>query len=646
MLTAMLRSAVEADPSKTAIVQGSRRIRYGELDVLAGQCAAGLHQLGVGASDCVAVALPNCPEFVVALFACARLRAIMLPLDPLCSRAELQRSLSDARAKLVITDAPRADLVAGSGAVVSEFETLLAPSADPLPASWSDGPVLYLYTSGSTDERKRLCCTQKNLYYEALNFVETMGLTAADNILCSIPLHHSYGLGNCLLDAVYAGSTLVLLENEDTPFAARCERVLQLIRDESIQFYPGVPYQFQILAALRLRPQPDLAGLKLCVSSGDVLPRRTYERFRERFGIPIRSLYGSTEAGSIAIDTDPAETMQFGTLGLPLKHVKVRIRNSSGRNLPANESGQIWVKSPVIPPSGYENWPELTAQVFREGFYNTGDMGMIDERGHLVLMGRKQTFVDVAGRKVDVGEVEEVLLNHPHVREAAVLGVEVANLGTLMKAVVVTGGTCDEAELFSFCRERLAAFKIPRLFEFRDELPRSPAGKVRKSELGGVGAYLASAGPASIDPVWEAVAKDGRGRQVALLALQIQEQAALSLQCEPEVIHRSASFQSMGFDSLRAAELHQRLVKLTGLPLSITTLWNYPNIDELAAALWAQMNATRVARPESSKGVGEPDTRFQDSGRATKHVTTDFGELLGEVERMSEADVDDSFRAR
>ena len=163
MLTEMLRKTVEADPSKTAIVQGIRRIRYLELDALVGRCAAGLHERGIGPGDCVAMALPNCPEFVVALFACARLRAIMHPFDPSCARAEAKRNLWDARAKLVIADVLRAHVVAGSGGVVSEFETLLAPSTDPLPASWFDGPVLYLYTSGSTDERKRLCCTQKNL---------------------------------------------------------------------------------------------------------------------------------------------------------------------------------------------------------------------------------------------------------------------------------------------------------------------------------------------------------------------------------------------------------------------------------------------------------------------------------------------------
>jgi long-chain acyl-CoA synthetase len=575
----------------------------------------------------VAVALPNCPELVAGVFACARLRALMLPLNPSHKADELRRLVANARAKVVITDAAQASWFTDSGAIVTDFGALLALSADSLPEGRFCGPVLYLYTSGSTEERKRLCCTQANLYYEAHNFVETVGLTAADNILCTIPLHHSYGLGNCLLDAVYAGSTLVLLELDDVPFAARCERVLQLIRDEAIRFYPGVPYQFQVLAALPDDPRPDLSGLKLCVSSGDVLPRRTYDRFRARFGLPIRSLYGSTEAGSIAINTDPAETMQFGSLGLPLENVEVQIRDNASRALSANECGQIWVKSPVIPPTGYQNRPDLTAQVFRDGYYNTGDTGMKDARGHLVLLGRKQTFADIGGHKVDVGEIEEVLHDHPQVREAAALPVEAPQVGTLLKVAVVADGACSETDILAYCRARLPAFKVPRLIEFRAALPRSPLGKVLKSELRGLGTFLDSIG-AAVDKQTE-------------LAVRILEQAALTLQREPATISRSASFQSMGFDSLRAAELHQRLVKLTGLPLSITMIWNYPSIDELAAALWAQMN--RVARPESSKGVVDTSKPLEDSERAT---TANLDELLNELERMLDAEIDASFRAR
>jgi long-chain acyl-CoA synthetase len=626
MLTGMLSRAVEADPSKTAIVQGDRRVRYDELHVMSARFAAGLRRLGVGAGDCVAVALPNSPEFVASLFGCAMLRAVMLPLDPRSAPAEASGLVADTRARVVIADSRRLRPGAGTGAPVVDVATLLQHPAEPAPAGPFRGPALYLYTSGSTNARKRLCCTQENLHYEALNFVETVGLTAADNILCTIPLHHSYGLGNCLLDAVYTGSTLVLTEADDVPFAPRCPRVLRLIREEAIRFYPGVPYQFQVLAELPEDAGPALRELRLCVSSGDVLPRRTYERFLERFGVPIRSLYGSTEAGSIAVNTDPPGVIQFGSLGPPLKNVAIRICDESGREVPDDESGQIWVKSPVLPPTGYDNQLELTAQVFRDGYYNTGDLGKKDARGYLVLTGRKQTFVDVGGHKVDVGEVEEVLQSHPRVREAAALGVEAPGLGTLLKAVVVTDAGCAEADLLAFCRERLAPFKVPRVLEFREALPRSPLGKVLRSELGGIAAYLESGTPIN-------VAGGDRTRQTGVLAALIQEQAALCLQRDPASIARSASFESMGFDSLRAAELHQRLVKLTGLPLSITVLWNYPSIDELASALLAH----RDAGPENRRPT-EPAT----PARPTK----DLGDLVTELEGLSESEVDALFRTR
>jgi long-chain acyl-CoA synthetase len=626
MLTGMLSRAVEADPAKAAVVQGDRRVRYDELHALAACWAAGLRALGVGAGDCVAVALPNSPELVAGLFGCAMRRAVMLPLDPRSTPAEASGLLADAHARVVVADSRRFHLGTETGVRVVDVATLLQHPADPVPAGPFRGPALYLYTSGSTNARKRLCCTQENLHYEALNFVETVGLTAADNILCTIPLHHSYGLGNCLLDAVYTGSTLVVTEADDVPFAARCGRVLRLIREEAIRFYPGVPYQFQVLAALPVDAGSALRELRLCVSSGDVLPGRTYERFLERFGVPIRSLYGSTEAGSIAVNTDPPGVIQFGSLGPPLKNVSIRICDESGREVPDNESGQIWVKSPVIPPTGYDNQPELTAQVFRDGYYNTGDLGKKDARGHLVLTGRKQTFVDVGGHKVDVGEVEEVLQSHPRVREAAALEVEAPGLGTLLKAVVVTEAGYTEADLLAFCRERLASFKVPRVLEFRDALPRSPLGKVLKSKLGDIGAYLESGTPINL-------IRGDRTQGTEVLAALIQEQAALCLQCDPASIARSASFESMGFDSLRAAELHQRLVKLTGLPLSITVLWNYPSIDELAAALLTRQDAGHHDRRPT--GPAPP-----------AHPTKDLGELLSDLEGLSEAEVDALFRAR
>ncbi len=635
MLTRLLQRAATARPHHPAIVQGEQRISYAQLEQRAAAGSAGLRALGIVAGDCVAVIVPNCPEFVISLFACARLGAVMLPLNPHYTREELQRFLLDGQARVIITDAAHA---AVCQAIIAEqahpARLVLVGEAPTLPAQalrfgqWLDqvspadipfelrsellpefsGRALYLYTSGSTSEYKRLCCTQENLYYEALNFIETIGLSADDNILCTVPLYHSYGLGNGLLDAVYAGSTLVLLEPViengvamDAPFASRTQRVLELIHTESIRFLPAVPYQFAALAELPPDLPADLSGLKWCVSSGDVLPRATYERFLQRFGIAIRSLYGSTEAGSICMNTNPTAAMHFGSLGEPLRNVDIQIRDTHGQVMPADTAGTIWVKSPVIPPSGYDNRPELSAQVFRDGYYDTGDMGLRNAQGHLVITGRKQTFVDVGGYKVDIGEVEEVLQSHPQVREAAALGVDMLAAGQVIKAVLVAAEGCTETAILDYCRERLAAYKLPRLFEFRTELPRSPLGKVLKKELQNTAGLSPEVAPLSL--ALQALDKNGRAQQQQLIATQIHAQVAATLQADPADITRDASLQSLGFNSIRVAELQGRLIQLTGLALPITVLWNHPTINALTDVILEQIAL--------STGGRSPDTNTQ-----------------------------------
>jgi long-chain acyl-CoA synthetase len=601
MLTAMLRKAVEAQPAKEAVVQGGRRIRYDQFEQLVQRCAGGLRRLGVQAGDCVAVALPNCPEFVADLFACARLHAVMVPLNPLHTKEELWRVVVDARPKVVITQSQRAALFASTNALVVEFDALLQQPSESIPAEPFAGPVLYLYTSGSTEESKRLCCTQENLFYEAYNFVETVGLTATDNILCTIPLHHSYGLGNCLLDAVYAGSTLVLLKPDEAPFAAHCERVLDLIPEEAIRFYPGVPYQFQLLAALPDRPRTELSGLKLCVSSGDVLPRQTYERFLKRFGLPIRSLYGSTEAGSISINTDPVELMEFGSLGPPLKNVKIRIRDDAGRDLPTNESGHIWVKSLTIPPTGYENRSDLTHETFRAGFYKTGDIGHCNHRGHLILAGRKQSFITIAGNKVDTSEVEEVLHCCPGVREAAVLGVEVPRMGTLMKAALAIDGPCRPAEIRDFCRQRLAFYKVPRLIEAYPSLPRSAMGKVLKNELGGVESYLTGIRDGVATRIVARLSTVPPGKRRSLVTSLVQAQVAAVLGRPIATVPRNLGFVELGMDSFGAIDLLARLEYLFDQELPQTFTFDHPTVDAITECLLGSVGRAESLQREDPR---------------------------------------------
>jgi long-chain acyl-CoA synthetase len=572
LLTGMLRRTVAANPAKTAVVHGERRLSYFELERAAGQYAGLLKHAGVGQGDTVAVVLPNCPEFVISFFAIARLHAVMLPLNPSYTPEELRRFLTDRPARIFIVDEKHELLCRAAENEAPVF--VIEDGADFAEALVADiafaGDALLLHTSGSTDSYKRVCCTQENLYFEAHNFVESTRINANDTILCTIPFYHSYGLGNCLLDAAYTGTTLVLEPDSTAPFVARYEKALELLRAEQVRVYPGVPFQFEVLATSTEDVGAAFRDVTWCISSGDVLSKRTFDRFLARTGQPIRSLYGSTEAGSISMDVGKASDVRFGTLGLPLKNVTVEVRG---------ESGHIWIKSPVIPPCGYDNHPEINETVFRDGFYNTGDVGELDERGYLVMTGRKQSFFDVGGHKVDLAEVEEVLLGHAKVREAAVVGIEIPNLGGVIKAVVAAHEACRETDILDHCRKHLAVFKIPRFVEFRETLPRSPLGKVLRQEL---------SDPASWGnevPSVRELPDVSREQQIDWLAQRIQEQVATILRCEPSAIPRAVPFQSLGFDSLGAVELQERFSQMSGVALSITTLWNYTSIDAYATFL-------------------------------------------------------------
>jgi long-chain acyl-CoA synthetase len=615
MLTAMLRSAARATPAKIAIVCGDERICYDELMERVQRCAAGLRSLGIAPGDCVAAVLSNGPEFVISFLASAAVHAVFLPLNPQYTKGELQRFISDARARVIIAGgatiavsrSAAADMepaipivaVGASAPGTTSFAALLETPREDAGADRYAGRALYLYTSGSTDTYKRVCCTQENLCFEARNFIETVELTAHDTILCTVPLFHSYGIGNCLLDALYLGATLVILDQRaaggpaaEAPFVNHCGAVAELIRQESIGFYPGVPYQFSVLAALPEGFPIDFSRVRLCVSSGDVLPRRTYERFLARFGLPIRSLYGSTEAGSIAIDVGPAERSEFGSLGFPLRNVAIEIRGPHGVALPAGDDGDIWVRSPTLPPTGYDNRPALTAEVFRNGYYRTGDVGRLDHNGRLTITGRKQSFVDIAGYKVDISEVEEVLNECPGVREAAALGVTIPNMGTLIKAVIVPAADWREDAIRTFCRGRLAFVKVPRLIELRDTLPRSSTGKVLKSELGDAGPWLARIRDANAVKLVAQLTGATAEKRRRLFRDLVHAQAVAVLGRPVSEIPADQGFTELGMDSFASIELRARLEYLLERELPETLTFDHPTVAAVAEYLVRQLATT------------------------------------------------------
>lgn len=509
MLSQLFTQVVSSYSKKTALVYDNFRMSYQELYASVNSFSKGLSSISVDQGDCVALFMPNCPEFVISFYAIAKLNGIVLPLNYLFKAEEISYYLDNSDVRVIITDSKRADLcfsiltnlnrkveiivinkIQSGGKYF--YDLMLPESAEEnKSASSFAGDVLYQYSSGSTGKPKRVCRTQSNLFHEVKNFAETVKVTPIDNILTIVPLYHSHGLGNCMLAAICNGATLVILEQSmqnglpvEVPFVFRCPRILELIKAEQITVLPGVPYIFNALTEMPISVQADLSKLRLCCSAGNFLGKDVFDKFFKRFGVPVRQLYGCTEAGAICIELDDEPEANWDSVGAPLSNVEIKVVDEQGSELAHGITGEVVIKSQTLTRE-YFNMPELNQQTFKDGAFFTGDLGKIDEAGRLFITGRKRILIDTGGRKVEPIEVEDILTKHPKVKEAVVVGVEDAQASEVVKAVIVLEEekVCEEEEMFSHCKDRLAEFKVPQIVEFRDEIPKSPLGKVLRKDL-------------------------------------------------------------------------------------------------------------------------------------------------------------------
>jgi long-chain acyl-CoA synthetase len=469
-------------------VCGAERVGPDELWDRVARLAGALAARGVGPGDPVALLLPNTPDFAVAFFAVAQLRAVAVPLNPQFKKPELAFCLRDAGARAVVTDAageaacrallPRVSPFGDAAQVITSFAANGHVALTPGTRS-PDEVVVVQYSSGSTGRPKRVPRTHGQLRAEVEAYVEATGMTAADTVFCPIPLFHTYGLGCCLLAAVRSGATLALFDAPH-PFALTRDRALAVVEREQVTVLPAVPTIFRLLAGSKAAA--DLASVRLCLSAGNALPRSTFELFADRFGLPVRQLYGLTETGAVSVNVD--EEPDPASVGRPLRGIDAAILDAAGGELPAGRIGEIAIRAAGM-TGGYAGVPdELNAEAFRDGWFRTGDRGRRDEAGRLFITGRSKLLIDAGGDKVDPIEVEDVLAVHPKVREVVVVGVAGDVEGEeLVKAVVVAQEPCSERELTRYCSERLANYKVPRLVEFREEIPRSSLGKVLRKYL-------------------------------------------------------------------------------------------------------------------------------------------------------------------
>ncbi len=474
---------VEEHPRAVAIVEEGNRIDYKTLFSMISTIASFLTSLGVEKGDKVAVLLPNSTEFIVGFLATLSLGGIAVPLNPAYKEKELEFYIKHCGVKALLIEEKLKPLgkkiLSGERAsttmvIVKGENKYWTPQGrkHKLPEVQIDphDEAIYLYSTGSTGEPKRVARTHFNLSALAYNYSDTIDLTHRDKLLLVIPMFHTYGFGN-FIGAIKAGAAIYLLEKFNR------NKVVELIESESITILPCVPSMLDILADTFLPEPRDLSSLRLLISAGAPLSKESFFKFYKKFGVYPRQLYGSTETGAISINLSEDIENAYNSVGVPLKNVEVKIFRENG-------SGVDTVKSPSM-TTGYYRLGEETKKSFRGGYYFTGDLGRMDGEGRIYITGRKKLFINVGGNKVDPVEVENFLAAYPKVKEAVVIGVQESQSGEVVKAFIVPKERLDidVKEIYDYCRGKIADFKIPRLIEFRREIPKSPLGKVLRNRL-------------------------------------------------------------------------------------------------------------------------------------------------------------------
>ncbi|MEU8251353.1 long-chain fatty acid--CoA ligase [Nonomuraea sp. NPDC048916] len=507
-LATLLEHSAREFPGREAVVADAVRLTYAQVDRTANQVANALIALGVAPGDRVALSCPNVPEFPIVYYGILKTGAGVLPLNMLLTEREVAYHLRDSAARAYVCFEGTAELPTGKVGRAAFDATpgcehfvlitddlrdtrpgTLARLIDNQPDTFdtsmtqeSDTAVV-LYTSGTTGKPKGAELTHSNLVLNALIPGRLFGHHPHDVHLVALPLFHTYGQTVQLNAGFAAGATLVLQRRFDA------DQALALMEQEGVTFFAGVPTMFWELLACRAAEQLDLTmitrTLRMCLSAGAALPRSISEQFKHRFGVPLLEGYGMTELSPIALWHPVDQEYRPGSVGLPVWGVEVKVVTETGVEAGVDEPGELHVRGHNV-MKGYFNRPGATADVLgADGWFRTGDIGRRDTDGYHYLIDRKNDVIIRGGYNVYPRELEEILLTHPEVSLAAVVGVPHERNGQEVHAFVIRkpGSQISEDELIAWCRQNMAAYKYPRIITFRGTLPMTASGKILKREL-------------------------------------------------------------------------------------------------------------------------------------------------------------------
>lgn len=486
-----LERAARREPHRIALIDGDARFTYSDLLGMSNRVSKGMLGLGLRPGDRVSYHSNNRWEVVVTLTAAVRAGLIVAPINVMATETELRDQVQDIGTRIVFTTAEGAPLVRAVRAAGGCPEHVVlyddpdgwwerwlreeGGSLNPVDRSPTDIVTLF-YTSGTTGRSKGV--PHNHDFIDAVAHSTTMACryTARDVFLVTSPMFWTVAPIHCVLPIMHAGGTLVLMSRFDV------DRCLDLIAEHSVTSFFGVPTMYAMLVDGKRDDLARRGTLRVCMSAGAPRAPELVAEFEGLTGATLLDVYGSTEAQLIAREVlgVPRVAGSCGPLG---GTVETKIVDPEGREVSPGEAGEVVARG-VTCVGGYWNRPEETAEAFRDGWFHTGDVGIVDN-GYLFIKDRLKDMIITGGANIYPAEVEAVLSSHPQVQLCAVIGLPDRIKGEVAVACIVprAGQTPDPMELGSFCREKLAAYKVPRRFDFYTELPLTPAGKLRKREI-------------------------------------------------------------------------------------------------------------------------------------------------------------------
>ncbi|KZN95087.1 class I adenylate-forming enzyme family protein [Aeribacillus pallidus] len=495
----LVEHTVKAYKDKEVLYDLKNRLTYGEFFQEANRLAAGLKKLGINKGDRVAVCLPNWNETAVIFVAAAKIGAILVPFNPKYKHHEVEYILKNSEPKVLFVTEQFDENIGFKQAFqvvktlisvrfehpdLLSYQEVASSASEDAPAEKLDvnnDLFCLLYTSGTTGIPKGVMISHRAIVQSANIMAKTIRCTEKDVFIVPAPLFHIFGMAVNLFCAISCGARIILQEKYHP------KETLKLIEQEKVTIKQGVPAMFIKELEQEDFEDYDLSSLRAGIVGASPIPPNKVKEIRERMGINLCQSYGITETGSVtATDYDEQdERVILETVGKPIEGVKLKIVDENRQELPPGEVGEIAIHS-FGTMKGYYKMKEQTEQVLdKEGWFYTGDLGVLDEKGNLRFVGRKKEMIIRGGFNIYPQEVEAVLTKHPQVVEAAVIGLPDEVMGESVCAVIKLkkGAACTEEELKEFVKAQMASYKVPNKIIFTEDFPVTASGKIQKVRL-------------------------------------------------------------------------------------------------------------------------------------------------------------------